>query len=485
MSYTWSAVARVELAGRLVGEEDLGPVRERGAERDALLLAARELGRVARSRLSARPTRSSSSSARRRRSRGAVPRRPSCSATSSRARQLGGERARVVLVGVAEQCRAVRRRAAARGSLPRSSPCTRTTPADGRSSPASSRSSVDLPEPLGPSTVSDLPLFDGQRQPLQRGGVAFGRRVDAEDVASARSRRHAAASDARAGDAPARRVSRARRAAPASATYATAAAASERQIERRAAAAAPARAALAVTETSEMHERRQDRRRAASPPASPEGGDERARAAAGARAASTGAAPCASRSNSSPRSSRTSPTTAEQQAERAPAAARRAAVPASVSSAPRASGSARSRASVSARDCTCSSLNGARASAARSQPAARRHVSQSSFVVPSPRRARVERSSRRLAVGDDGVADDGREAVDDADDARRDLLALDLSGTMPRGPAAATTPGVASTRSGDAVGRLDGPERADAVRSSGCSRAAPARRRRRPSRSSA
>ena len=40
----------VELAGRLVGEEDLRPVGERGAERDALLLAARQLGRVARSR---------------------------------------------------------------------------------------------------------------------------------------------------------------------------------------------------------------------------------------------------------------------------------------------------------------------------------------------------------------------------------------------------------------------------------------------------
>ena len=35
----------VELAGRLVGEEDPRPVGERRAERDALLLAAGQLGR--------------------------------------------------------------------------------------------------------------------------------------------------------------------------------------------------------------------------------------------------------------------------------------------------------------------------------------------------------------------------------------------------------------------------------------------------------
>ena len=36
----------VELAGGLVGDQEPGPVRERGAERDALLLAARQLAGV-------------------------------------------------------------------------------------------------------------------------------------------------------------------------------------------------------------------------------------------------------------------------------------------------------------------------------------------------------------------------------------------------------------------------------------------------------
>ena len=61
----------VELAGRLVGDEQRGRVRDRGAERDALLLAARELprSRVARS---SSPTRSSSSRARPVRARAAA-----------------------------------------------------------------------------------------------------------------------------------------------------------------------------------------------------------------------------------------------------------------------------------------------------------------------------------------------------------------------------------------------------------------------------
>ena len=43
-------------------------------------------------------------------------------------------------------------------------------------------------------------------------------------------------------------------------------------------------------------------------------------------------------------------------------------------------------------------------------------------------RARVERGRRRDAVSDHGVADDRRESLDHADDARRDQLALDLQG---------------------------------------------------------
>ena len=190
----------VELAGRLVGEEDLRPVSERGAERDALLLAARELGRVARrASLRGRPARAArrpaagARAARCRAGRAAARRARARSARARAHARSAGRRSRGASSGTS-----TRRRA---GSLPRSSPCTRTTPADGRSSPASSRSSVDLPEPLGPSTVSTSPSRDGQRQPLQRCRVALGRRVDAEDVLQL-DRVHAAASEARAGDAP-------------------------------------------------------------------------------------------------------------------------------------------------------------------------------------------------------------------------------------------------------------------------------------------
>jgi hypothetical protein len=73
---------------RLVREKHTRPVCECGAECNALLLAARQLGGppVA---LAASPTRSSGSSARRSRSSLVVPRSPSWSATSRRAESSG------------------------------------------------------------------------------------------------------------------------------------------------------------------------------------------------------------------------------------------------------------------------------------------------------------------------------------------------------------------------------------------------------------
>ena len=70
-------VLRVEVAGRLVGEDDGRPRDERARDRDALLLAARELGRAGACSRSASPTlpirarRTSSGRASRRRSRAA------------------------------------------------------------------------------------------------------------------------------------------------------------------------------------------------------------------------------------------------------------------------------------------------------------------------------------------------------------------------------------------------------------------------------
>ena len=53
----------VEVPGRLIGEEDAGAANDRAGDRDALLLAARELGREVTGSRDERPTRSSAASA--------------------------------------------------------------------------------------------------------------------------------------------------------------------------------------------------------------------------------------------------------------------------------------------------------------------------------------------------------------------------------------------------------------------------------------
>ena len=120
----------VQLAGRLVGEEYARPVSERGAERDALLLAARQLARFAAALVGeADALEQLVCAARALGPR--VPCRPELQRHELLRGQLGRERAAVVLVGVAEQRRAVARELS-RGQLRRSSPCTFTCPAEGR-----------------------------------------------------------------------------------------------------------------------------------------------------------------------------------------------------------------------------------------------------------------------------------------------------------------------------------------------------------------
>ena len=119
-------------------------------DRDALLLAAGELEREARP-LPASPTRSSSSSPRRLADPARAP--PARAGADELARrQLGGERACVVLVGVAEH--AVRYAATPRRQLAMSSRTRgRCLPTGGRGR-RECRRSVDLPEPLGPRTLT-------------------------------------------------------------------------------------------------------------------------------------------------------------------------------------------------------------------------------------------------------------------------------------------------------------------------------------------
>ena len=103
-------------------------------------------------------------------------------ARSARERARGrsaGPRSRGVSSGTSTGARA--------GSLPRSSPSTRTTPADGRSRPARIRSSVDLPEPLGPSTVSTSPSATVSERPCSAAaspsGVEWTRKTSLNSIA--------------------------------------------------------------------------------------------------------------------------------------------------------------------------------------------------------------------------------------------------------------------------------------------------------------
>ena len=149
----------VEVAGRLVGPDDRRVVDERARDRDALPLAAGELVRHDGAARSARPTRSSASSARSRASLRPDAARRAAAARRSRPRSAP-----------AAGCRTGRRSpCAARGS-----PCARssdiataaTSPRSGpRRSSIASRperqfSSVVLPQPLGPmiATISPRPI---------------------------------------------------------------------------------------------------------------------------------------------------------------------------------------------------------------------------------------------------------------------------------------------------------------------------------------
>ena len=141
------ADVRVERAERLVEQQHLRLDRQRARERHPLALTARQLVRaLLRPRSSGRPA-----PAARRPARGSRP-SDACGSAGRRRRSRG------------RSCARTRRSAGRRSRCPRScgrasvtsSPSIRIAPVSGASSPAMIRSSVDLPEPLGPSSaVSD------------------------------------------------------------------------------------------------------------------------------------------------------------------------------------------------------------------------------------------------------------------------------------------------------------------------------------------
>src|SRR3954471_13232293 len=167
----------VELAGRLVREQQPRPVRKRRAERDPLLLAARELPRPRAELVAEADAPQQVLGARR-----------PLAALGAKAQadelarvELGRERALVVLVEVADDLRAVARAAAA---AERAQVGVEDADRPGRRQvePREDAQERGLARAARAEHGQDLALRDRQGQALERGRVALGRRVDAEEV---------------------------------------------------------------------------------------------------------------------------------------------------------------------------------------------------------------------------------------------------------------------------------------------------------------
>ena len=162
----------VEIAGRLVGDEDRRVGHDGAGDGDALLLAARKLGRVVVQTLAeshcaqARVRRARTHRPQRRRARAAARRFPAPSWSARDGRT--GTRCRCAGRGSGR----ARPRRGPRGRCP----STTTRPESGRSSPAMVISSVDLPEPDGPTrpTASPRPILkeDALQDMNPRGAAA-------------------------------------------------------------------------------------------------------------------------------------------------------------------------------------------------------------------------------------------------------------------------------------------------------------------------
>ena len=156
---TSRADVRVEVARRLVGDEEPRAIGERRAERDALLLSARELatagrrrGRAARRARAAHERVRGARSPGRPRARAARRRAPPPSARLPEHASSAGRRTRERPVGSG--------RARADEACTRSWPATTSEPADGRASPARTRMSVVLPGATRAEHDARLVLLD-------------------------------------------------------------------------------------------------------------------------------------------------------------------------------------------------------------------------------------------------------------------------------------------------------------------------------------
>ena len=148
------AGARVEVAGRLVGEHDRRASHQGARDRHPLALAARQLGRRVREPV-AEPDalqrgRGGAPSLARAGCRRTAARRRRCRPRSARrAGRTAGTRTRSGATAVPTGCRSDRRTT--------STPSSSTSPTVGRSSVPITCSSVDLPEPDGPTIATSSP----------------------------------------------------------------------------------------------------------------------------------------------------------------------------------------------------------------------------------------------------------------------------------------------------------------------------------------
>src|SRR5918996_768084 len=176
-----SSTRDVELARRLVGEEEARAVGKGGADGDALLLSAGELVRagvapvgepypleqLVRARTACTP---------------GHPAEPELDRDELSRRQLGGERPRVVLLDVPDRLRPIGGEPA-RGKPTHVEPEDAHGPGGGPLEAGEEAQERRLSGAARPEHGDDLPLLHREGEALEGGGGALGRRVHAEEVA--------------------------------------------------------------------------------------------------------------------------------------------------------------------------------------------------------------------------------------------------------------------------------------------------------------
>ena len=177
----------VELAGRLIGQQQPRPVRERGAERDPLLLAAGELRGPGAELLAETDAAQQLLGARSPVAALGAETEPDQLARA----QFWRQRLLVVLIEVADNLAPVARAAA---STERAQVLAKDSdrPGRGQVEPGEDAQERGLARAARAEHSQDLALGDAQGQPLERSGVALGRRVDAEEVLRLHRKGHAA-----------------------------------------------------------------------------------------------------------------------------------------------------------------------------------------------------------------------------------------------------------------------------------------------------